>query len=175
MVPPRQAALPQGLGAAADARLEWVLGDTGDLPGLAGCCSPRSTGGLVGAASGHAGRRGRRWPAWAAPESYPDWSLLGLGLFAAGLGVVLAPWTLRAAARFNRRMLGGALLRSGVDGRRRRGCTRYRAWFGRHAAGRCRLAWLFLTSCSRSPVFVVTILGLLGGFGLGIDFLCRPC
>ncbi|MBB5868942.1 signal transduction histidine kinase [Allocatelliglobosispora scoriae] len=150
-------------------RLEWVLGDNATWRDLGWMLLAPFTGGLIGLLPAFALVGGVSLPWWG-PGGVPTWLLVALGLGAAGLGVAVAPWTLAACARFNRRMLGGALLRSDVDDPSERRHP-IRAWFGRTLLPAFRLTLLFLTSMLAIPVFVVTILGLLGGFGLGIYFL----
>ncbi|NUT36383.1 MAG: sensor histidine kinase, partial [Hamadaea sp.] len=81
----------------------------------------------------------------------------------------LAPAAQRASARFHRRMLGGPLLRADVHDPRPD--HRVRRWAARHIAPGAQLAVLLATSVLAAPLFVVTVVSLLLGYGLGMIFL----
>ncbi len=140
-------------------RLDWVFSDNATWRDLGWMLLGPLTGGLIALLPTLLVAAGAVLPFLGEP--------LGLLLIPAGL--IMAPAAVHLTARFNRRMLGGPLFRSDVDSYHSE--HRVRAWVARSFGPLLRLAVLFLTSILAIPIFAVTVLGIVFGYGLGLIFL----
>ncbi len=148
------------------ANLDWLLGDNATWRDLAWMLLSPFTGGLIAVLPAALIGAGISMPFWLDPW----WVGLLAGAFTVLIGLAAAPYAVRATARFNKRMLGGPLLRSDVDDPRAVAHP-VREWFGRALVPVLKLAVLFLTSILGVLVFAATVAGLVLGYGLGLFFL----
>jgi signal transduction histidine kinase len=140
-------------------RIEWLLGDNATWRDLVWMLTAPATGGLVAILPVLLIAAGLVLAFLGQP----------LGLLLIPVGFLNAPFAVRRAALFNRRLLGGMLFRSNVEAAQPE-THPIRQWAARALLPVLKLAVLFLTSILAVPVFAVTMLGLLLGYGLGLFF-----
>ena len=132
-------------------RLAWLLGDNATWRDLGWMLVAPVTGGFVAVLPVAVVVAAISWSLW-------------LFFPAVLAGLLIAPVTLKAAAHFNRRLLGGPFFRTASE-------HPVREWFGRAIVPVLKLAVFFLTSVLGVLVFAATALGVILGYGLGLFFL----
>ncbi|WP_217394887.1 sensor histidine kinase [Catellatospora tritici] len=155
-------------------RLEWVLGDMATFRDLRWQLLNPLTGGLLALLPAALLIGGpvllwRGLPSWAAVPGVDRGVAAGvLGCLALLLGPVLAPAAVRASGYLSR-----ALLTRGGRWRQTLG-SRAKGWFQRQGMSGMRVLSLLGLSLLGLPLLVLTVLGLLFGYGLGLIFLISP-
>ncbi|GHJ45733.1 hypothetical protein Cs7R123_30750 [Catellatospora sp. TT07R-123] len=156
------------------ARLEWVLGDTGTWRDLRWQLLHPVTGGALALLPAALLVIGplllwRGLPDWAAlPGVDRGTAAIVLGCLALLLGPLIAPGAVRASGYVSR-----ALLTRGGRWRRALGDL-LKGWFQRYGLASVRLLALLGLTLLGLPVLVLSTLGLILGYGLGLIFVIPP-